>query len=234
MEGLNVALEAARDQRIFKGIDIPYGGPTISHLFYVDDALFIAKWSQSNLKNLARIRQCFHVTYGLKVNYHKSKVFGIGVSELESTNWANILGCEPGTLPFNYLGVPVGANMNLAKNWRPVIEKFQSKLSMWKSKMLSFSGRLTLIKSVLGNLLTYFMSLFKTPTGVVETLEKVRRRFLWGGKEDKRKIHWVAWEKVIAPKESGGLGVGSIKALNLGLIVKWWWRLKADRPRLWS
>ena len=115
MEGLNVALEAARDQRIFKGIDITYGGLTISHLFYVDDALFVGEWSQSNLKNLACILQCFHVTSGLKVNCHKSKVFGIGVSELESTNWANILGCVSGTLPFNYRGVPVGANVNLAK-----------------------------------------------------------------------------------------------------------------------
>lgn len=79
--------------------------------------------------------------------------------------------------------------MNLGKNWRPIIRKFQSKLSNWKSKTLSFGGRLTLIKSVLGNLPTYFMSLFKAPSGVLEELEKIRRRFLWGGQEDKKKIH---------------------------------------------
>ena len=54
----------------------------------------------------------------------------------------------------------------------------------------------------------------------------IRRRFLWGGNSDAKKIHWVAWEKVVAPKKKGGLGVGSIQAINLGLLVKWWWRLK--------
>ncbi|KAL4556488.1 hypothetical protein LXL04_039143 [Taraxacum kok-saghyz] len=67
----------------------------------------------------------------------------------------------------------------------------------------------------------------------MEKLEGIRRRFLWGGDEDKRKIHWVAWEKVVTPKKKGGLGVGSIKAINIGLLVKWWWRLKTQPHSLW-
>lgn len=110
--------------------------------------------------------------------------------------------------------------MNLVKNWKPVIEKFRNKLSSWKSKTLSFGGRLTLIKSVLGNLPTYYLSIFRPLVGVIESLEKTRRRFLWGGNEEKSKINWVFWENVIAPKELGGLRVGSIRALNMGLIIK--------------
>lgn len=146
MEGLNVALKAAIEKGIFKGIKIPENGPLISHLFYADDALFIGEWSRSNLKNLARILRCFHASSGLKVNFFKFKVFGIGASNVETSNWANILGCKAGSLPFTYLGVPVGENMNLVKNWKPIIDKFHSKLSSWKSKTLSFGGKLTLIK----------------------------------------------------------------------------------------
>ena len=87
----------------------------------------------------------------------------------------------PGTFPFQYLGVPVGANMNLIKNWKSVLDRFSAKLSSWKSKYLSFGGRLTLVKAVLGNLPTYYLSLFKAPSGVLEEMEKIRRRFLWGG-----------------------------------------------------
>lgn len=39
---------------------------------------------------------------------------------------------------------------------------------------------------------------------------------------------------MIAPREADGLGLGSLKALNLSLIVKWLWRLKTDGPSLWS
>nr|KAJ0194141.1 hypothetical protein LSAT_V11C800435930 [Lactuca sativa] len=103
--------------------------------------------------------------------------------------------------------------MNQAKYWTPIIEKFQSKLSGWKSRTLSFGGRLTLVKAVLGNLPT-------APKRVVESLEKIRRRFLWGGSEGNRKINWVSWEKVTSPKEHGGLGIGSIRSLNIALLIK--------------
>ncbi|KAI3751226.1 hypothetical protein L2E82_22274 [Cichorium intybus] len=234
MEGLNVALQEARDKGLFKGVQLPNDGPCISHLFYADDALFVGEWDRVNLKNLARILKCFQVSSGLKVNFHKSRVFGIGAPESETSNWASILGCDVGSFPFTYLGVPVGANMNLTKNWKPIIEKFQNKLSTWKSKALSFGGRLTLITSVLGNLPTYFFSLFMAPVAVTDKLESIRRRFLWGGDEDKKKIHWVAWDKVLASKSAGGLGVGSIRALNVAMIVKWWWRLKTEKDSLWG
>lgn len=170
----------------------------------------------------------------IRARFIKSKVFGTSASATETSQWANILGCEAGTMPFKYLGVTIGANMNQAKYWTPIIEKFQSKLSGWKSRTLSFGGRLTLVKAVLGNLPTYFMSLFRAPKRVVESLEKIRRRFLWGGSEGNRKINWVSWEKVTSPKEHGGLGIGSIRSLNIALLIKWWWRLNKEPKSLWA
>ena len=184
MEGLNVAINAAKDKGIYKGISFPNCDVSLSHLFYADDALFMGEWSKANIINLARILRCFHVSSGLKVNYSKSKVFGLGASLEENHEWASILGCLAGKLPFTYLGVPVGANMNRKKNWDPVLDRFRNKLSIWKSQTLSFGGRLTLIKSVLRNLPTFYLSLFKAPRGVLESLEQMRRRFLWGGNED--------------------------------------------------
>lgn len=47
---------------------------------------------------------------------------------------------------------------------------------------------------------TYYMSLFKAPIGVIEKLENILRKFLWGGNEEKNKIHWVTWDKVVVLK----------------------------------
>ena len=52
MEGLNVALKTAVEKWIFKGVQLPNNGPTISHLFYADDALFVGEWCKSNIKCL--------------------------------------------------------------------------------------------------------------------------------------------------------------------------------------
>lgn len=51
---------------------------------------------------------------------------------------------------------------------------------------------------------------------------------------DHAKIHWVSWDKIIASKESGGLGVGSLNAFNAALIVKWWWRFRKDPGSIWA
>lgn len=186
--------------------------------------------------NLARILRCFHIVSGLKVNFSKSKVYGPCVLDRDVERGANILGCEVGVLPFKYLGGPVGANMNLKKHWKPIIDRFNSKLSSWKARSMSFGGRVTLIKVVLGSLPNYYLSLFKAPAGIIEQLEGIRRKFLWGvgGSENCRKIPWIAWDKITASKENGGLGVGSLKSLNIGLLVKWWWRLRKEPTALWS
>lgn len=233
MEGLNVVLKSAVEKGIFNGVKIPGNEPTLSHLFYVDDVLFVGEWSRTNLQNLARILNCFHISSGLKANFHKSKAYGLGVQNSEVLSWANLLGCEASSLPFKYLRVPVpvGANMNLIKIWKPIIDKYHSKFSLWKAKSLSFARRLNLIKSVLGNLPNY-LSLFVAPKGVIEKLEKTRRKFLWGGNEDKSKIHWISWDKIIKSKKEDRLVVRSIRAI--GLIVKRFWRLKTETSSLWN
>lgn len=234
MEGLKVSVDKACELHFFRGVSIPSHGISLSHLMYADDVTFIGEWSEMNFINLNRLLRCFFLASGLCVNLCKSKVYGIGVENLEVIRLASILKCEPASLPFSYLGLPVGANMRLEKNWISIIEKFKNKLSAWKAKYLSFGGRLTLINSVLSSLPLYYFSLFKAPVKVINKLEAIRRRFLWGGSLDEKKVHWVAWDVVTKPKDYGGLGVCGLHLANLALLAKWWWRLKEEDDSFWA
>ncbi|GJV62365.1 hypothetical protein Tco_1468465 [Tanacetum coccineum] len=113
-----------------------------------------------------------------------------------------------------YLGVMVGAGMTRHKAWDDVILKLQSRLSKWKAKTLSIGGRLTLLKSVLGASPLYNMSIFKVPKGVLKVMESIRSNFFKGASMLEKKISWIAWDKVLASKKKGGLGVSSYFALN--------------------
>lgn len=99
-------------------------------------------------------------------------------------------------------------------------------ITSWKYECYRY--RLTLIKSVLGSLPTYFFSLFKAPSGVIDALEKLRCKFLWGGGDNKARIQWMDWTKVVAVKTNGGLGVGTLKAQNISLLIKRMWWLKNE------
>lgn len=41
---------------------------------------------------------------------------------------------------------------------------------------------------------------------VLDVLKAKRRQFFWGGSSENRKMSWVAWNRIIAKKEDGGLG----------------------------
>ncbi|KAI3669696.1 hypothetical protein L6452_41038 [Arctium lappa] len=231
-EGLKVAMDEAVHKGLFQGVSLPNHGPTISILQYADDTIFLGDWSRSNILNLVRILRCFHLASGLKVNFQKSKVIGVGVNPEEVRAMARRMKCNDGSLPFSYLGMPVGAKMSKIESWLPLIDKFQSKLSNWKAKSLSFGGRLILCKSVLGSLGLYLFSLYKAPKRVIKILESIRARFFWGG-ADRSKIAWVAWNATMNSKNHGGLGIGSLRALNLALLGKWWWRFRSDSEGIW-
>lgn len=51
---------------------------------------------------------------------------------------------------------------------------------------------------------------------------------------NKRKVVWVAWNKVLSSKASGGLETGSFQALNFAFLCKWWWKFKHDQVSLWT
>ncbi|GJZ43746.1 hypothetical protein Tco_0591001, partial [Tanacetum coccineum] len=87
-----------------------------------------------------RILECLQQASDLKINSNKSKVYGIGVSNVEVFFIANRMGCSPGRMPFTYLGIPIGTNMRRIASWNEIIDKFRKRLSVWKAKYLSFGG----------------------------------------------------------------------------------------------
>nr|GEY20162.1 RNA-directed DNA polymerase, eukaryota [Tanacetum cinerariifolium] len=198
-----------------------------------DDAMFIGKWTCENVNVLMLMLHCFFLASALKINVQKSSIFGIGVRPSVVRNMAVRYGCIVATLPFTYLGVKVRANMTRISSWDVVINKVTSKISTWKAKSLSVGGRLTLIKSVLGAIPTYYMSLFKAPKGVLKRLESIHNSFFLGADLDERKITWVSWRKAMSQKNHGGLGVHSLYALNHALIFKWIWSFKSAHSGLW-
>ncbi|XP_022026490.1 uncharacterized protein LOC110927176 [Helianthus annuus] len=151
MEALSFLNSRACDLGIFKGVVLPNDGPSVSHLFFADDAIILGEWDKENIMNVVRILR-----------------------------------------------------------------------------------RVTLIRSVLESLPSYFLSLYRAPVKVLEDLEGIIRKFLWGGgTHGVKKLYWVAWDRVASPKKSGGLGLHKLKEVNLALLAKWCWRFKTEKENLW-
>ncbi|KAK1276124.1 hypothetical protein QJS04_geneDACA004080 [Acorus gramineus] len=72
------------------------------------------------------------------------------------------------------------------EHWDPLIDRFERRLAGWRGKLLSWGGWLTLLQAVLSNLPTFYLSVFRIPVGVVEHMDRIRRRFLWRGGDEVR------------------------------------------------
>lgn len=68
---------------------------------------------------------------------------------------------------------------------------------------------MTLLKSVLGSIPTFFMLIYKVLVGVLKHLESLRSNFFLRANMDEKKMSWVSWNKVCSQKKHGGLGVSS-------------------------
>nr|GEY71916.1 RNA-directed DNA polymerase, eukaryota, reverse transcriptase zinc-binding domain protein [Tanacetum cinerariifolium] len=103
---------------------------------------------------------------------------GIHVNNVKVNDAAATLGCLTLKTFFVYLGTKVGDNMSRVEAWKDIVEKVSSWLSRWKLKTLSIKGRFTLLKSVLGSIPIFHMSIFKVPMSVLQRLESIRSHFL--------------------------------------------------------
>ncbi|GKB32380.1 RNA-directed DNA polymerase, eukaryota, reverse transcriptase zinc-binding domain protein [Tanacetum coccineum] len=203
-------------------------------MFYADDAIFVGQWSDGNITTLLHVLDCFYHASGLKINLRKSKIMGVNVDYSYVNQAAVKLGCQILDTPFMYLGTKVGGNMLRVQAWQEVVEKVKARLSKWKMNTLSIGGRLTLLKSVLGSIPIFHMSIFKVPSKILQLLESIRGRFFNGYEIGSNKASWVKWNNVMKDKKRGGLGVSSLYALNRGLMLKWFWKFFVHKDALWT
>ena len=113
---------------------------------------------------------CFEALTGLTVNMAKSKMVPSGeVNGLSAL--ADLLYCPIGSLLLHYLGLPLGASDKSLAIWNPIIEKIEHRLAGWQKMYLSKGDRLTLLKSMLSSMPTYYLSLFLILVSVAKRIE---------------------------------------------------------------
>jgi hypothetical protein len=201
IEVLNRMVNATIQQGLLTGF--PMGGRVFSdlvvfHSLFADDTLIFCEAHAQQVRYVRLIILYFEAVSGLRVNLGKSKIVAIG--EVEDIGaLAAILGCSVAALPMKYLGLPLGALNKAMSLWNGVVEQLEHQMVGWMKLYLLKGGRLTLIKSTLSNLPTYFLSLFPVPISVARIIEKVQRDFLWGGMGGEQKLHLVNWNKVCHP-----------------------------------
>ena len=75
---------------------------------YADDTLLVMQADSRQLFCLKALLNTFATTTGLKVNYGKSFMVPLNITEDRIELFTNTLQCAKGEFPFTYLGLPLG------------------------------------------------------------------------------------------------------------------------------
>ena len=113
-----------------------------------------------------------------------------------------------------YLGLPSLVGRRKKKGFNFIKEKVWRKLQGWEGKLLSQAGREILIKAIIQVIPTYAMGCFKLPLGLCHEIEAMIKKFWWGQRGDKRKIHWLKRDELAKSKLEGRMGFRDIAMFN--------------------
>jgi hypothetical protein len=202
-----------------------------SHSFYADDLMIYCKGNISSIHAIKDLFARYELASGQVISSGKSTIFSGSINQARLNQIVNILNFNIGSLPFNYLGVPIFKGKPKSCYLQPIADRINLKLSSWKASLLSMAGRVQLVQSVIQSMLIYSISVYAWPISLLKDLEKNIRNFIWSRDREKRKLVSVSWKKVCKPYAQGGLNLRSLISLNQATNLTFGWNLlKSEAP----
>lgn len=89
---------------------------------------------------------------------------------------------------------------------------------MERKKLLT-GRQISLIKSILGSLSVYHLSLSRALVNIIYSIEQIRRDFCCGVTGDEKKVCWLSWDRMLALKVNRGAVM-----VQLGRQIKLYWQ----------
>lgn len=172
--------------RFLKNAETQMHTPTFIHtkaIQFADDTVIIAEAHPTTLKVIARILRVYEELTGLKINRNKSSFVPMAIPVQLTGVVSEILDSTDSRLPIKYLGLPLTIRKPRKILFQPMLEALQRRIEGWTASLLTFGGRVTLVKAVLSAILLHFMQAMRMPKGVIRHIDRMQRKFLWKGME---------------------------------------------------
>jgi hypothetical protein len=187
---------------------------------YADDTILVLQADPLKLTILKKSLHDFSLSMDLAINFHKSCMIRINISDECVKSLAQDFGCMVGSFPFAYLGLSMGTTKPKMVHFMSLVDRLERHLTA-SSSFLAYGGRLRLIRSCLSSMLIFFMCSIDIPPGIIKHLNRIIGHCLWSDRKlDSKGKSLAAWDMICKPKEKGGLGILDFKKQNEALLMK--------------
>ncbi|XP_060960620.1 uncharacterized protein LOC133031197 [Cannabis sativa] len=220
VEGFSALIKSYEADKIIQGCRVANGAPSITHMLFADDSYLFCQATSDTAGSMNILLHTFELASGQRVNATKFSIFFSLNTEIWSRSKSVLLLECPKLL------------MALSI-WGYLISLEGKK--RWDGKFFSRAGKEILLKTVIQSLPTYAMSVFLIPLGICQDIEKIMENFWWKTKSSNGQgIIWMSWDRMAAPKDSGGMGFRHLHDFNIAMMAKQGWRLLCSPSSLAS
>lgn len=232
-EGLSHLLNVAERNSLLKGMSFDNEGPSIHHLFFADDSLFLCQATVDQCKILQRILMFYEEDTGQCINLQKSSItFGELIPEENKAEMRTILGIFNDGGTSKYLGLPECFSRSKVNLLSYLKDRTHCRLESWFFRKLSQGGKEIVLKTTASALPVFAMSCFKIPKTVIKAVVSLMSKFWWSSHSHLKKIHWISWDKMCLPKSLGDMGFKDLEFFNQALLAKQGWKLLDNHDSL--
>ncbi|XP_058726184.1 uncharacterized protein LOC131597505 [Vicia villosa] len=151
----------------------------LTNLIFADDVQLFCRGDLGSIQVMMNTLRKFTASTGLKLSPSKCKIYYGSLDEQEKDILRTATNFDEGTLPVKYLGVPLTSKKLSLHHYLPLIDKIVNKMKHWTTKLLSYAGRVQLVKSVSSAIAFYLMQCFPLPKGVLQKIDAHCRSFIW-------------------------------------------------------
>ncbi|WMV30174.1 hypothetical protein MTR67_023559 [Solanum verrucosum] len=233
-EVLSRMLNLLHQNQVYKGFQMELRGPQINHLSFADNIIIFTSGTRQSLHLIMKTISTYEAVSDQLLNKSKSHFF------VPSNTNPNIIvmikettGCSRKKCPINYLGCPLYIGGQRIIYYSDLVDKVIKKISGWQSRILSFGGRVTLVKHVLQSIPIHTMAAIAPPKTTIQYLKSITADFFWGMDKEKKKYHWASWETLSYPTDEGGIGVRLLFDICTSFQYKQWWTFRT-KISLWG
>nr|GEV11146.1 RNA-directed DNA polymerase, eukaryota, reverse transcriptase zinc-binding domain protein [Tanacetum cinerariifolium] len=177
-----------------------------TYMCFADDLLILCNGDKDSIRVVKKVLNELSEVSGLLFNLNKSTIFFGSVNKGLKRELMQILPFKLGSPSMKYLRVPLIAKKLGVKDCKSLVDNMEKRINCWRNKMLSYTGRIELIASVLSSMHQYWASVYILPSAIIKDLDKLFKKFLWNSRNSAKGKARVTWNLICRPKDQGGLG----------------------------
>ena len=145
---------------------------TMLYTPFADDSTFFLN-DLLSVKNLIDTFKVFSLFSGLKANFSKCEIAGLGSLKgiLEAVYSSKSINLTADTIKFSVVHFSYNSTLKVLNNFFDTVKSIQQVLHFWNRRMLSLEGRIIIFKTVAISKIVY-LTLTVIPNSLIEELQK--------------------------------------------------------------